>query len=101
MPKKLFKTPLELVKEWPEVFEDMYMNTMPVAYLKSLRLVFNNGRVWDLDVQEHVSETANEVLAQKILDIFDEYKEEITNVTFSIDVDKLKLDIRNQTKDIL
>ena len=43
MPNPLFKPPRHLVKEWPEVFEDLYMNTMPVAYLDSVRLDFTDG----------------------------------------------------------
>lgn len=101
MPKKFFRTPLDLVKEWPEVFEDMYMNTMPVAYLKGLRLEFKNGRLWELDVQDQISEHSNDVIAQKLLEIFEEYKEDIAKISFTIDVIKLKEDIKNQTKDIL
>lgn len=101
MPKKFFKTPLDLVQEWPEVFEDMYMNTMPVAYLIGLRLVFKDGRIWELDVQEQLTDNNNDTVAEKILNIFEEYKEEISKVSFTIDVIKLKEDIKKQTKDIL
>jgi len=101
VPKKFFKTPLDLVQEWPEVFEDMYMNTMPVAYLKGLRLAFKDGRIWELDVQEQLTDSTNDAVAEKILDIFEEYKEEISKISFTIDVIKLKEDIKNQTKDIL
>lgn len=101
MPKKFFRTPLELIKEWPEIFEDMYMNTMPVAYLKGLRLEFKNGRVWELDVQEQLLENTNDIVAEKILNIFDEYTEEISKISFTIDILKLKEDIQTQTKGIL
>jgi hypothetical protein len=101
VPKKLFKSPLELVKEWPEVFEDMYMNTMPVDYLHSLRLEFSNGRIWEIDIQERLTDSTPDSLADKILEIFQEYREDITKIGFSINVDKLKKDIENQTKDLL
>jgi hypothetical protein len=101
VPKKLFKSPLELVEEWPEVFEDMYMNTMPVDYLHTLRLEFNDGRVWELDVQERLVDSTNDLVAEKILEVFDEYRQDISKISFSIDIEKLKTDIANQTKDIL
>ena len=47
MPKTLFKAPNNLVKEWPEIFEDMWISTMPVTYLHTLQIEFNNGRIWD------------------------------------------------------
>jgi hypothetical protein len=54
MPNPLFKPPRHLVKEWPEVFEDLYMNTMPVAYLEMVHLEFVNGRVWQIDIKEQM-----------------------------------------------
>jgi hypothetical protein len=101
VPKKLFRTPFELVQEWPEVFEDMYMSTMPVDYLQILRLSFRNGRIWEIDIAEQLVENANEVVADKILKIFSEYKDDIVKIDFSIDVEKLKSDIAEQTRKIL
>ena len=101
MPKHLFRPPSHLIKEWPEVFEDMYMNTMPVAYLKSVRLEFNNGRIWEIDIQEQLGNTTNDIVAEKLLDTFQEYKEEITKVDFIIDIQRLKQDITDKTNKLL
>ena len=101
MSKPLFRPPTHLIKEWPEVFEDMYMNTMPVAYLKSVRLEFTNGRIWELDIQEQLVNEPNEVVAEKLLDTFQEYRNDITKVDFAIDIQRLKEDITKQTKNIL
>ena len=101
MPKHLFRPPSHLIKEWPEVFEDMYMNTMPVAYLKSVRLEFNNGRIWEIDIQEQLSNATNDIVAEKLLDTFTEYKEEITKVDFTIDIQRLKQDITDKTNKLL
>ena len=101
MPKHLFRPPFHLIKEWPEVFEDMYMNTMPVAYLKSVRLEFNNGRIWEIDIQEQLGNATNDIVAEKLLDTFQEYKEEITKVDFIIDIQRLKQDITDKTNKLL
>ena len=79
----------------------MYMNTMPVAYLKSVRLEFNNGRIWEIDIQEQLGNATNEIVAEKLLDTFQEYKEEIIKVDFAVDIQKLKEDVIKQTKKIL
>ena len=97
MSKPLFKPPRQLVKEWPEVFEDLYMNTMPVAYVKSLRLEFKNGRIWEVDVGEQLKECSTDLVSEKIIQTFQEYREEISKVDFSIDVDRLKEDIKKST----
>jgi hypothetical protein len=74
------------------------MNTMPVAYLKSVRLEFNNGRIWEIDIQEQLGNATNDIVAEKLLDTFQEYKEEITKVDFTIDIQRLKQDITDKTK---
>ena len=101
MPKKLFKPPTHIVKKWPEVFEDLYMNTMPVAYLNSIKLEFKNGRVWEIRVPDLLAKAEADDVADKLLDIFQEYNEEISKMDFEIDVEKLKEDIAKETKKFL
>ncbi len=101
MPKPLFKPPRHLVQEWPEVFEDLYMNTMPVAYLIMLRLEFTNGRIWEIDVQEQLSNSVPEEIAEKLLNIFQEYRNDIKKIDFQMDIEKLKIDIQESSKNLL
>jgi hypothetical protein len=101
VPNPLFKPPRHLVKEWPEVFEDLYMNTMPVAYLEFVHLEFANGRVWQIDIKEQLDHNDADEVATKLLDTMNEYKDEITKLDFKIDIDKLKKDIGDSTKEML
>jgi hypothetical protein len=100
MPNPLFKPPRYLVKEWPEVFEDLYMNTMPVAYLDLVNLEFSNGRVWQIDIHEQLKDLEADEVATRLLDTLQEYKEEIKKIDFKVDVDRLKKDIGDSTKTI-
>jgi hypothetical protein len=100
MPNPLFKPPRHLVKEWPEVFEDLYMNTMPIAYLDIIHLEFNNGRVWEINIKEQTGSADLEAIAARLLDTLHEYKDEIIKIDFKVDVAKLKKDIGNSTKSI-
>ncbi len=101
MPKPLFKPPRHLVQEWPEIFEDLYMNTMPVAYLIMLRLEFTNGRIWEIDVQEQLSNSVPEEVAEKLLNIFQEYRNDIKKIDFQMDIERLKNDIQESSKNLL
>jgi len=100
MPNPLFKPPRHLVKEWPEVFEDLYMNTMPVAYLENVHLEFADGRVWEINIREQLTKTDADDIADKLLNTLQEYKDEIKKIDFKVDVEQLKLDIKGQTKNI-
>lgn len=101
MPNQLFKPPENLIKEWPEVFDELYINTMPIAYLKSLRLEFEGGRIWEIDVKQQAQEYSADIVIEKLLDTFQEYKNDIIKVDFSIDIEKLKNDIKNETDKLL
>lgn len=101
MPKPLFKPPKHLVQEWPEVFEDLYMNTMPVHYLETVRLEFQNGRVWEINVQEQLNMSASEIIANRLIETFAEYKDDIKKIDFKINIMKLKDDIQSQSNNIL
>lgn len=101
MSKPLFRPPKNLIQEWPEVFEDLYMNTMPVHYLEMLRIEFEDGRVWEINVQEQLSTTHSDIIADRLVDTFQEYREEIKKIDFKVNIDKLKIDVRNSSKKIL
>lgn len=101
MHKNFFTPPENLVKEWPEVFDELYINTMPIMYLKVLRLEFSGGRIWEIDVDSQLKEYSSDIVIEKLLETFEEYKEEITKIDFSIDIERLKSDIKNQTKNLL
>ena len=100
MPNPLFKPPRHLVKEWPEVFEDLYMNTMPVAYLDSVRLDFIDGRVWEIDVKNELTKQTADGIADVLISTLQEYKDEIKKIDFKVDVERLKKDIRDSSKNI-
>lgn len=98
MPKKFFKPPKDLIKEWPEVFSDIYINTMPVEYVENIQLEFNNGGVWEIDIQSQLSEYKVDEISDKIMFAFNEYHEEISKISFKLDINKLRHDIETSTK---
>ena len=97
MPNPLFRPPRHLVKEWPEVFEDLYMNTMPVAYLDLVHLEFKDGRVWEIDVKNELTKQTADGIADILLNTLQEYKDEIKKIDFKVDVIRLKNDIASET----
>ena len=101
MSNPLFKPPRHLVKEWPEVFKDLYMNTMPVAYLDYVRIDFQDGRIWEINVTDQLSEKTADEIAGALLNTMSEFKDEITKLDFKVNIQKLKKDILDQSKTIL
>lgn len=101
MPRPLFRPPRHLVREWPEVFEELYMNTMPVAYLDSVRLDFTDGRVWEIDINSELAKQSADNIADVLGHTLQEYKNEIKHIDFKVDVERLRKDIVDSVKGIL
>jgi hypothetical protein len=93
MPNPLFKSPEHLVAEWPEVFEDLYMNTFPAVYIDIISIEFSDGRVWEIDISSYHEEP--DLVIDKFINLFNE---DVSTVAFKINISKLKLDIEQQTK---
>jgi len=96
-----FKPPKHLVEEWPEVFKDLYMDTMPVAYVDKMIIEFTDGRIWEINIKDQLKTEDPNKIAKKLLDTLSEYKDTIKNLDFKIDVELLKNDIKKKTKKIL
>lgn len=101
MPNPLFRPPRHLVKEWPEVFEDLYMNTMPVAYLDLVHIEFKDGRIWEINVKDEIEKINPDSVADVLLNTLQEYKDEITKLDFKINIERLKKDIKDSTNTLL
>jgi len=99
--KRLFKPSTDLIKQWPEVFDDLYMNTMPVVYMINMVLEFKDGRIWEIDIQNQLGKIDPEVFSQKLLSMLEEYSPTIKKIDFKFDIEKLKNDIQRNTKNIL
>ncbi len=101
MPKKITELPEDVIAHWPEVFQDVRVEAVPIEYLHSVRVSFKGGKVWDIDVeksrQKHSSLDLESVLEQ----MFKEYDEHIINVDFRLDTDRIKRDIQTRTKSFL
>lgn len=101
MPDRYIKLPDKLIKEWPEVFSDLQVNSLPVEYLEKLKLEFHDGRIWEISIKSHADKSEVEVFVNKLISTLSEYSEEIKKVDFLLDTDQLKKDITNNTKNLL
>jgi|TARA_B110000259_G_scaffold160677_1_gene184317 hypothetical protein len=77
------------------------MNTMPVAYLDAMLLEFNDGRIWEINIKEHLVQDDPDSVAKKLLQTMNEYKDTIKKVDFKINIDLLKKEIQDRTNKLL
>jgi len=102
VPRKLFRPSKQFVDEWPEAFEDLYINTMPVAYVEYIHIEFEDGSIWEIDIKEQTQDLEDpDKIAAKIMETIEDYREDIGKIGFKLDIEKLKQDITESSSNIL
>ena len=99
MPKKSSKLPPEVVDHWPEVFEDVSIDVVPLEYLDSIRVQFVDGRIWDIGIDTKKNQV--EDLEKSLDELFEQYQDAIENVDFRLNTTKVKEDITKRTQKFL
>lgn len=97
--KRSRKLPPEVVTHWPEVFEDLEINIVPLEYLHSVRVSFADGKIWNIDLSS--KKTSIENLQNSLDELFHEYQDSIVNVDFRLDTLKVKQDVTQRTRRFL
>lgn len=92
------KLPDDVISHWPEVFSDLDVQVVPLEYLHSVRVFFEDGKIWDIDVQKSKKEAGVDKLENTLEELFTAYDDVITNVDFRLDTVRLKKDITSRTK---
>jgi hypothetical protein len=100
MPKQPSKKlPPEVVNHWPEVFEDVSIDVVPLEYLDSIRVQFVDGKVWDIGIDTGKNQI--EDLEKSLDELFEQYQDAIKNVDFRLNTAKVKEDITKRTQKFL
>jgi len=91
--------PKEVIDHWPEVLEDIDVKVVPIDYLHSIRVHFEDGKQWEIDVNKTKKQGGSPLDIEETLEeMFTEYEDYIVNVDFRLDTDKIKEDIQKRTR---
>ena len=90
--------PPEVIDHWPEVFKDIDIEVVPLEYLHSVRVFFDDGKVWEIDIAKSKKQGLTEDLETTLEELFKQYDNIINNVDFRLDTKRLKEDIQARTR---
>ena len=96
--KKLSK---EVVDTWPEVFENVKLNVIPIRYLCSITITFRDQRVWTVNIKDDQKKNGWEIIEHNIDEMIKNYKRHIINIDFKLDTVKIKRDVTKLTNKFL
>tara|TARA_S200000501_G_C20247628_1_gene492870 strand:+ start:126 stop:431 length:306 start_codon:yes stop_codon:yes gene_type:complete len=91
------RLPAEVIDYWPEVLEDVDIKAIPVKYVASVHVTFNDGKSWDIDIDREKI-LGDESLEKTLDTFFKEYNDLIRQVEFKLDTPSLVNDVKSHTK---
>lgn len=95
MPKSKKISP-EVTEQWPGILDEVDIQVVPIQYIKSVEVKFDDGKVWVMDV-DHEHADADE-LEYALEGLLEEYEDTIQGVNFVVDIPRVKQDITKRTR---
>lgn len=93
--------PQDVIDLWPEIFNDVELNVVPLNYVHLIEITFKNDKVWEIDFKKNLKVQSWEAFEQELRTIIKSYEDEIRSIDFKLDTDKIKKDISRSTKKFL
>lgn len=98
MTKQGRKLSKEAIEHWPEIFGEIKLNTVPLRYLHTVTVMFNDGKNWDIRITSETKKNGWPAFEQGLGELIQNYQASIKSVEFKIDVVKVKKDIEKKTR---
>ncbi len=93
--KKLL--PKEVIAVWPEILEEVSINTIPLPYLHSVIVNFKDSKSWEIKLTAKLKNEGWDSFQLSLADLLSSYEDRIDDVDFKIDAVKIKKDIEKST----
>jgi hypothetical protein len=97
------KLPPDVIKHWPEIFEDVEIHAVPIEYIRTVHVHFHDGKIWEIDMDKQGIKQQNDVSAiENSLETFlTQYNDEIDHVDFRLNTSKVVEDVKKRTKSFM
>lgn len=94
--------PKDIIDQWPEIFNDIEVSVVPISYIKSITVEFDDGTTWEIELDEKaLKKSSIEDIEDYLEEFFEEYDDVIESVDFRLNTSKVINDIQNKTKKFL
>ena len=102
MPDRL---PPEVIDAWPEIFKDIEIKAVPLEYVHSVIVYFEDGQTWEINLNDEKLNVEGMDIADVVEEIleafFEEYDEYITSVDFKLNTQKVVEDIKKRVQSFM
>lgn len=88
-------------QEWEDILEEIDLKFFPIEYLNKIIVRFDNGTVWDIDIDSNRQHHDLEDIEESLDKLFEEYDDSIEAVDFRLDIERVKRDLTKKVNRFL
>jgi len=93
--------PKDVIAVWPEILEEVSLNTIPLFYLHSVIVNFKDSKSWEIKLTAKIKKEGWTSFQLSLSDLLNSYEDQIDDVDFKIDAVKIKKDVEKLTTKFL
>lgn len=90
-----------IIDQWPEIFADIDLSSIPLDYLHNVVITFKDGNQWNVIIKKRDRDVMKGNLPKELTELFNNYEKNIANVDFQLDIPQMKKDVEKSTKKFL
>jgi len=93
--------PKDVIEHWPEVFNDIKLNVLPIRYLNKVLINFKDGKTWEIKITAKARREGWPLLEKSLSDLCKTYEDSIDNIDFKLDSQRVRKDVESSTQKFL
>jgi hypothetical protein len=93
--------PKDVIEHWPEIFGEIELNVVPIGYLHAVLVNFKDGKTWEIKITAQTKREGWPIFERSLSELCKQYEENIDNVDFKLDTNRVKKDIEKETQKFL
>jgi hypothetical protein len=93
--------PDDVINLWPEIFGEVTLNVVPLIYVHTVEITFKNSKVWEIDFKKNLKAQNWDAFEKELKEIIIQYENDISEIDFRLDTDRIKKDMIKHTKKFL
>lgn len=98
-PNKLL--PKEVRSYWPEIFDEVSFNVIPLQYIYSVIINFKDTKSWEIKVTNQIKKNGWTLFQTQLDEILNQYENRVEDVDIKLDAVRVRKDIEKLTKNFL
>ncbi len=80
-------------QDWEEIFDSIDVEYLPIEYVKSIAIRFNDKTIWDIDINDSKQSKSIEEIELILEQLFEEYQQSISSIDYTLDFSRIKHDL--------